>query len=460
MSFPKNTQFEFGDDGSIVDPYEKYKTHSPAINKAISYLLFEKSGSKGSIDKLKNDIQKFAHYCNKTPDELITMEKKQLDMQIREFLITIENKDSANSMIPTMKRFFRENGRDDLRYPHFFSPSRKETKNLPITLEDAFKMIRFATSPQVKLMILLLLSSGLRVSTMLALRFGIVESKNPYLKKFTLLQEIEQNKRNPAIIIFPKMKELVENACKGHIPYFTFMSKEAGERLQDHHKWLMHSYGQVKKDDVLFPSKDRKLSQEKYRKIPMTTSAVNIMLKEVAKKAGISGAEKISSRSFRKLYQDILKKQGKNAGLSQEDREYLMGHVLPKPVENYYTPDKIEETRQKYARIQFNPHYHSGIYEDLQHVSTFFDISYDHLLEETVKRYGKNPEKHLIKNTLKEFLRNSIRQKIIKQDELEDYLNRGYRFIDKVDLENIIVEIDHISNIVKTKQDGENELMK
>jgi integrase len=422
---------------------DQYITKYPALNKTIQYHLKEGSGSDSSIKKLKSDVLRLAEFAKCTPDELIKLEKTKLENIIREFLYIYTNKNSANSVLQTLKTFFRENDLNDLKYPHFHLSSRTRIKKMPITLEDAYKMVRFAPSIQAKLLILMLISTGMRISTILSIRFNTVKTNDPYLNKYTLLSEIDAGKNNIVIIIFQKMKELVNNACKCNIPYYVFMSEEASEALKDHKRILKSYYGSIENDDVLFPALDK--HRGKCRKTPMTPNAVNKMLKQVAEKAGIPHWKKITAKSFRTLFENHMNEHGNDAGLEWEDREFLMGHVLPKPVENYYCPDKIEVLRKKYARIQFSPNLLGGIYQDLKHVADFFEISYDLVIEEAKLRYDENPEKHLIQRTLLDFLQKKREQKIINETELECHLKKGYRFINMLKDGRVIVEIDRIS---------------
>jgi integrase len=419
------------------NPCDIYLTEFTSLNKSIEYLLKERSGSESSIKNHKFYVMHFAKYALRTPDELVEMAKDQLEKSIKEFLYQYKNKKTASSILQTIKTFFRKNGRGDLEYPQFYIPSRTEIKTLPISLEHAYKMVRFAPSPQVRFMILLLISSGLRVSTALALRFGVIETNDPYLRDYTILKEIDKKVENIVIIVFPKMKELVKNACKCNIPYFVFMSRDAVLALKD---YMTSMAGVIENDDVLFPKIDKKRT---YKKVPMSTNAVNKMLKKIARKAEIPHWERITVKSFRALFENLIKDQAKEVGLEKEDREFLMGHVLPKPVENYYCPDKIEKLRKIYRGLRFNPEFDGEIYTDLKHVTDFFNISYEKVLEETKLRYGEKPEKLLLQRTLLEFIQEKKQQKIIGIDEIECHLEKGYRYINSINEDMVIVEIDY-----------------
>ena len=59
--------------------------------------------------------------------------------------------------------------------------------------------------------ILVLWSSGLRVSTLCALNYGDVA------------EEVESGEPYIMIPVYPEMKDRVPDACKGRIPYYTFI---------------------------------------------------------------------------------------------------------------------------------------------------------------------------------------------------------------------------------------------
>ena len=178
------------------NPYDNYKTPYESVNKAIRYLLNNRSGSHASITKLKNTVDQLAKFANKTPDELIQMEKEPLEKLIEDFLSQCKKNTTANSKKQTIKTFFQQNKKKNIEYPNFYAPSRKEIKILEITIEDAYKMAKVAPSSKIRTMIHLLTSTGLRVSTLLALRFNTIETENEMYHKYTILKELERNEKN------------------------------------------------------------------------------------------------------------------------------------------------------------------------------------------------------------------------------------------------------------------------
>jgi len=54
---------------------------------------------------------------------------------------------------------------------------------------------------------------------------------------------------------------------------------------------------------------------------------------------------------LRKAFESALR----NAWLDVKDQEFLMGYILPGSQDNYYDKTKIDELRNKYAKIEFFP---------------------------------------------------------------------------------------------------------
>ena len=432
-------------------PFEQHKSEYESVNKAIKYLFYERSGSDSSIRKLKNVISLLSRYASLNPDELVKLETNQLEKTIKEFLYTHSNKSTANSYLQTIKTFFRENDREDIKYPRFHIPSRSEIKALPISLKDVWKMVEYAPSLKYKCIILMLMSSGLRISTLLSIKIGEVESETLYLQRYTLKNEIDEGQMNPVIIVYPKMKKVIKDACKNKIPYFTFICKGAKAVLEDYFRWRRSRSEEIKDNDLLFPSDHRGFSLDVRRRKPMTINAVNKMLKDIAKKASVANPDKISAKSFRILFENILDDQYKNASLSENDREFLMGHILPKPVEHYYRPEYVEKLRIKYAKVKFNPKEVWAEFDALKHVAEFCGIDYEFVLTEAKRKHEK-PDKKDVEDILKEIIRRKKEQKIIDVADLQTYLQNGFDLVSVLDNKKTLVKRDLLEAIAF--QDG------
>jgi site-specific recombinase XerD len=121
----------------------------------------------------------------------------------------------VNTLIKRLRTFFRVNGysnKRELSVKTYFLPARyrKVPEYIPTT-NEVLSMANAAGSQRNRAIILTLWSSGIRVSTLCALNYGDVA------------EELESGELHVTIHVYPKMKERVYDACKGKIPYYTFI---------------------------------------------------------------------------------------------------------------------------------------------------------------------------------------------------------------------------------------------
>jgi hypothetical protein len=194
-----------------------------------------------------------------------------------------------------------------------------------------------AGSKRNRAVILMLYTTGLRVSTLQALTFGDVR------------EELEKGFDVIKIPIYLEMKKRVPGACKGGIPYYTFASKEAVEALREYLQERAKEYGRIENDEPLFCSDTTNVPAEKRRKTPVMKKTLEQLVKKAAYKAGIKQWKEITPHCFRKAFESALR----NNGLDVKDQEFLMGHILPGSQDAYYDHSKVENLRARYAKINF-----------------------------------------------------------------------------------------------------------
>jgi len=95
------------------------------------------------------------------------------------------------------------------------------------------------TRARDRVVILVLWSSGLRVSTLCELNYG------------EIAEEVKNGEPYIMILVYPEMKERVPDAYKGRIPYYTFICPEAGEALRAYLKERAEKYGQIGLEEPL-----------------------------------------------------------------------------------------------------------------------------------------------------------------------------------------------------------------
>ncbi|MHA1579928.1 MAG: tyrosine-type recombinase/integrase [Candidatus Freyarchaeota archaeon] len=153
------------------------------------------------------------------------------------------------------------------------------------------------------------------------------------------------------IPVYPEMKSVDPAACKGNIPYYTFISPEAVEALREYVEERKSRFGEITDEESLFCSDSNQVPREKQRFTPVSKNGLEGMVKRAARQAGIGKWRDVTVHSLRKAFETALR----NNRVDLEDREFLMGHILPGTQDPYYDHTKIEELRKKIHGNQVFP---------------------------------------------------------------------------------------------------------
>jgi len=402
-----------------------WKSDYPSVQRLLTYVEKCRDRNERTRDNLLYPVYRLCKLTKLNPDQLILRDNSFLNENIRNYLFKHEPQ-TADAYKTGLKRFFCENHRQDLDYPNFPKPSRDEIPRYSITLEDAWKMVYHAGSLKAAFLILMLFITGIRNSTIRAIKLGVVITKNPTFKNLSLMDELSRGEKNPIIIIYKGMRDWVPRACKCKIFYYVFLHDCAMEYLLCYLDYLKRKYGPLERNMFLFPSESRQLPHNKKCTTPMSDSNINEIVRKAARNAGLKNWEKINASTLRDLYYDTLKNQWKRTSMSVEDREFSMGHRLQKPVENYFNIEKINEMREKFQLLNFTSiNQQSNDY--LEMLARHHGIHYDFILQCAKERYGEKPTEAEIEKVINEIIENQKEYRIIAQDEVEDYLNNGYK---------------------------------
>jgi len=188
----------------------------------------------------------------------------------------------------------------------------------------------------------MLFSSGLRNSTLRAL---LVRD---------LAKELLAGVGNPIVQIYPDMKRVDPNACKGGIPYYTFLCDEGAQAVRLYLEDRKLRFGALGEDEPLFCTEYNQLEQLERRKKPISSRELQIIIKDTARRAGITKWDLVHPHVLRKSYETILRGQlidGSN--LDVKTQEFFMGHVLAGSQDNYYDYSKVESMRTLYSNLKF-----------------------------------------------------------------------------------------------------------
>jgi integrase len=296
------------------------------------------------------------------PDQLIVMVKEDPDKISRLIRkLALEHFEAgsfryANNIIATMNTFFEVNkvkleikcfsvrGRGRLRKRQEYVP----------TLAEALKMADVAGSLRNRLMILMLIYSGLRNSTLRALVYN-EKYPEPLYQEYTIKKQLERGLNCLALVVHPIMKERDANACKNNLVYYTFIPPVVIELLRLYLKELEEKYGSLKDYQPIFHTENRRLPLAQRLMTILSPRELQKIVKDAAKRAGIELWKFVTPHCLRKTFEGFLRDQPEDVRLDVKDREFLFGHELPGVQDTYYDKTKIEGMRQKYARMNFEP---------------------------------------------------------------------------------------------------------
>jgi integrase len=310
--------------------------------------LSRKSKSEGTRKVYIWHLYKFCRFADRTPAQLVRMRRNDVEHLVQQYADSFSGTSRAysNLAIAALKAFFAANGftrNRALELESYYRPPRHRITNEYIpTKAEVYRMADSSGSLRDRAIILMLYSSGLRNSTLRALRVKDVK------KELLAGQDIVM------IAVYPEMKEVDPAACKGGIPYYTFLCDEGTQALRLYLEDRKERFGGISEEEPLFCTEHNQLPREERCKRPITGRELQIIAKLAARRAGLPQWARVHPHAFRKSYERILRTQlidGSN--MDVKTQEFLMGHVLPGSQDNYYDYSKVEEMRVLYSNLRF-----------------------------------------------------------------------------------------------------------
>lgn len=330
------------------ETYLKVKGWASEYESVDKYLnhFKRKTRSEGTKELACDLLMRFCRFAGKEPDRLIELGVAEASKLVQNYVDSLADKGQSirtvNVTLTFLKTFFKLNGFKadrQIDVERFFQPSRyrKESEYVPVA-DEIYRMAYSAGSTKNKAMILCLYTSGLRNSTLRALRFGDVAEE---LKTLDVVK----------VSVYPEMKQIDPRACKGNIPYYSFFSKEAVNTLNDYLDERTRESGKIDDQEPLFASTSTNVPLEVRRSTPVKRNTLDLVVRRAARKGGITRWREVHPHCLRKAFESALR----NAGLDPKDQEFLMGHILPGSQDAYYDSTKVEYLRNKYAQVVFFP---------------------------------------------------------------------------------------------------------
>lgn len=190
------------------------------------------------------------------------------------------------------------------------------------------------------------------------------------------------------------MKKLVPDACKGLVPYYSFISAEAQTALRIYLNEREEYYGSLEPDQLLFCSDWNLWSRNTRPMKPIGRRGVGVLLKKAARHAKLPRWEHISPHCLRKSFESVLRSPTLDGGrMDKGTQEFFMGHILPGTQDTYYDKTNIYYHRDEYAKLDF-------------------------------RRTTATPK---------------AVDKLIQLDTLEAHLNEGWMFISKISDDQVVI---------------------
>lgn len=147
------------------------------------------------------------------------------------------------------------------------------------------------------------------------------------------------------------MKQRVPGACKGLIPYYTFICHEACEALRSYLREKKGKYGPIGLDDPFFHSEWTLWSRNERTHMRLNRRTVGLIVRKAARFAGIKEWRHIIPHCLRKAFESVFRSSTTDGErLDKETQEFFMGHILPGTQDVYYDKTKVEFHRNEYAQ--------------------------------------------------------------------------------------------------------------
>jgi len=375
-------------------------------------------------------VKALSEFADKGPDDLVTLSPSKASSLVQDFVDSLANKGCSiryvNVSLAYLKTFFKVNGfkgSKALDVDRHYQPSRyrKREEYIP-TSDEIYKMAYASGSTCNNALVLALYTSGLRNSTLRAILYQDV--KDDFENRLDILNAP----------VYAEMKRVVEGACKGNIPYYTFFSRETVEAIRQYLEKRKKSFGNIGDSEPLFASSSKNLVPELRRKTPVMKKTLEHLVKRAARDAGVQKWKFVTPHCLRKAFESALR----NSGMDTKDQEFLMGHILPGSQDTYYDKTKIEDLRRKYAQVEFFPqkNYPSEELRKKQVLDTARLFGYD---EDKIKRVEEALAKYAsVDDAIEEIRKFSLEgyrlrenpkkepKKIIDENDLENYLEKGW----------------------------------
>jgi integrase len=290
-------------------------------------------------------------FCQRTgydPDGLTQLHQREVERLIQDYADEKARAQASrayvNTIIKRLRTFYRVNGFEDLKLQVYHQPTRyrKRPEYIP-SKGEVHAMANAAGSTRDRAIILGLWSCGLRVSTLCALNHG------------DIAEELEFEERCLRVQVYPGMKARVSDACKGEVPYYSFLCVEAGEALRVYLREREERYGRIGFDDPLFHSEWNLWYRDERSRRRLGRRGVGLVVKRAARFSGLGEWERVTPHCLRKAFESVLRSPCVDGSrMDKGTQEFFFGHILPGVQDTYYDRTKVDFHRNEYSKLDFS----------------------------------------------------------------------------------------------------------
>ncbi len=346
-----------------------WKSSYASVDNVLRHLQRKSSGygapSYASVEWYGAILNAFCKYAGKDPDQLVSLPKEEIEELIHSYLDiglakglskkTVKNRRSCLLM------HFKKNGyrgAKELEIEVYPVPARyrKMLEYIPSSAE-ILSMADSAKSLRDRAIILCMYTSGLRESTVKALRY----------------KDVAHDITSDIILVpvYPEMKRIHHKACKNNIPYYTFFDAISTESLKSYLRSREARFGPIGEEEILFaPNVGASHVPHDVAKFKaMAKMEINRIVKNSARNAGLKEWKNVHPHSLRKSFEEALRRRKPDGSMMNEKEvEFLFGHLLAGSQDPYFGSGvRVEgstisfdrtmakKIREEYGTLQFFP---------------------------------------------------------------------------------------------------------
>ena len=403
-----------------------------------------KAKSEITADNYLRNFGLWLEWLNLTEEKLTQLAKEDyptLKNLISDQIRKKENEGKAGSYISTslkpMLSFLKFNNITVHLQINIKNENRNlTTENERIPTKDELSTILRSTDTRGRLEIALMAFSGLRPETLGSYKgtngLQLSDIKDLEIKN----EKIEFKKIPTEITVRPELS-------KARHQYLTFISEEGCKYMKEYLNERINNKEKLSGESPLILPNENKSRKEMKNRF-LETQLISREIKKAIKKAGFTWRPYVF-RAYFATNLDIAEANGK---ISHSWRQFIMGHKGD--IEARYSTnknlsddikDQIRETYkrcEKYLSTQTTKTQEENLTEKLrEYTITIFETTFNTKLkkekkEELMNLTTENFEEELrriSKERKNEILNNGNTQKIIKINEIEEYINQGWEFI-------------------------------